>query len=257
MRFASLGSGSRGNSTLVCASGAQATTLLIDCGFSRKVVRQRIADTGVCETRIDAAFVTHEHVDHTKGMLAMCEALDIPFYSSFGTAKKMAWLSHPLWRCVRADQPVNVGAFKVRPVAVTHDALEPVQFVVQENDTRLGILTDVGRITPYVIKAYQGCHALQVEANHDVDLLEKGPYPPSLRRRVKGHFGHLSNQQCADFLQRVCWPGLMRVMVGHISEKNNDAHEIRSLLNTILESLAHHVQLLEQDSVSPWCEISA
>lgn len=254
MRYVSLGSGSRGNATLVeyCTDA-----ILIDSGFSRKTLLQRIETSGIRPESVKAAFVTHEHSDHAKGIQAFCEYLSIPFYTSFGTARRMEWTKHELWRCIRSDEPVSVGGLQICPVVVPHDAHEPLQFVIQNADGhRLGILSDLGSLTPHIVNSYQGCHALQVEANHDPGLLETGPYPPKLRARVAGAYGHLSNEQCADFIRRVKWPGLRYVTAGHISEKNNDRGLVAQALAAVLECAPDEVAMLDQDEVSPWYSLN-
>ena len=254
MRYISLGSGSRGNATLVHC-GAHA--ILIDSGFSRKVLLQRLAAAEIDLSVIRAAFVTHEHSDHAKGIPSFCEHLNIPFYASFGTARKMEWTAHPLWQCIGAGAAVQIGSLAVTPVVVPHDAHEPLQFVIENaQGLRLGILSDLGAVTPHIVGAYQGCHALQVEANHDPGMLETGPYPPVLRARVAGDYGHLSNAQCADFIARVRWPGLRFVTAGHISEKNNDRNLVRQILAPVLECHPDEVHLLEQDDLSGWFSLA-
>ncbi|MAD46899.1 MAG: MBL fold metallo-hydrolase [Oceanospirillaceae bacterium] len=253
MKYCSLGSGSRGNSTLI-ASHNQA--ILIDCGFSRKVILQRIEQAGLSADALTGVFVTHEHGDHAKGVQALCELLDIPIYASFGTARKMAWIEHPLWRCIRSDEVVNSGALNVMPVVVPHDAEEPLQFVIENAEgKRLGVLSDLGTLTPHILNAYRGCHGLQLEANHDPEMLMNGPYPPGLRARVAGNFGHLSNQQCGELLQRLHWDGLRHVTAGHISEKNNARALVSQTLSLILGCSTDEVTLLEQDAISGWLQL--
>ena len=253
MRYCSLGSGSRGNATLV-ATDDQA--LLIDCGFSRKVIMQRLQEAQQNPQTLVGVFVTHEHGDHAKGVQALCELLDIPIYSSFGTARKMGWTEHALWQCIRSEQPVGLGSMDVFPVVVPHDAEEPLQFVVQSTaGKRLGVLSDLGTLTPHILQAYNGCHGLQLEANHDPVMLMNGPYPPGLRARVAGNFGHLSNQQCAELLQRLHWQGLQHVTAGHISEKNNARELVSQTLSGILGCRAEEVKLLDQDSISAWLHL--
>lgn len=254
MKYISLGSGSRGNATLV---QYQSDAILIDSGFSRKSLLQRMDQAGVLHRELAAAFVTHEHSDHAKGITSLCEHLNIPFYASFGTARRMEWTNHALWRCIRADQQVNIGGMTVTPVVVPHDAHEPLQFVIQNADGhRLGILSDLGSLTPHIVESYAGCHALQVEANHDPQMLQNGPYPPSLRARVAGAYGHLSNEQCADFIRRVQWPGLRHVTAGHISEKNNDRNLVAQVLAAVLDCHPNEVTMLEQDTISAWYSLT-
>lgn len=253
MRYTSLGSGSRGNATLIVENER---ALLIDCGFSRKGLLQRLQMADLDPRALDAVFVTHEHGDHARGVVSLCEALNIPFYASFGTARAMQWLEHPLWRCVACSEVVTVGALAVLPVVVPHDAEEPLQYVVEDvNNHRLGVLSDLGSLTPHILQAYQGCHGLQVEANHDPDMLRKGPYPPSLQARVAGNFGHLSNQQCAELIYRLQWDGLQYVTAGHISEKNNARALVSQALCGVIGCQADDVKLLEQDRISGWLQL--
>ncbi|WP_420591746.1 MBL fold metallo-hydrolase [Bacterioplanoides sp.] len=254
MKYASLGSGSRGNATVVEHQGE---CILIDCGFSRKSTLQRMAQLDLDPAQLKAVLVTHEHSDHAKGVQTLCDALDIPFYTSFGTARKMEWLEHSRWRCIRSEQPLELIGLKITPVCVPHDAQEPLQYVMNNpQGMKLGILSDLGSLTPHIVEHYSGCHALQIEANHDPHLLQVGPYPPSLRVRVAGNYGHLSNQQCAELVARVQWGGLKRVSAGHISEKNNDRNLVRELLAPLLNCHPADVDLLEQDVVSDWYQLT-
>ena len=253
MRYASLGSGSRGNSTLIEHQG---DCILIDCGFSRKNTLLRMAQLDIDPQQLKAVLVTHEHSDHAKGVQSLCDALNIPFYTSFGTARKMQWLDHALWRCIRSEQALALIGLEIMPVCVPHDAQEPLQYVMQNpQGLKLGVLSDLGAVTPHIVEQYSGCHALQIEANHDLHLLQVGPYPPSLRQRVASNYGHLNNEQCAELVARVNWPGLKKVSAGHISEKNNDRNLVKELLAPVLNCSPADVELLEQDQVSDWYQL--
>lgn len=254
MKYISLGSGSRGNATLILE---QDRGVLIDCGFNRKTVLQRLQDSGTDPRQLEAIFVTHEHSDHANGVKALAEALAIPFYSSFGTARKMGWVEHELWRCVEADRSVSVGHLNIQPVVVPHDAEEPFQYVLENSASkRLGVLSDLGSLTPHILDNYSYCHALQLEANHDPVMLQNGPYPPSLRARVAGNFGHLSNNQCAQLIAGVQWHGLMSVTAGHISEKNNSVELVCTELSQVLDCTPSQVKILEQNQISSWLELA-
>lgn len=254
MRYISLGSGSKGNATLVME---QQQGILIDCGFSRKVVLERIAQAGVDASLLSAVFVTHEHGDHAKGVQVLCETLNIPFYASFGTARKMNWLEHPLWRCIYAEKTESLGKLAVLPVVVPHDAEEPMQFVLENSASkRLGVLSDLGSLTAHVISCYSECHGLQIEANHDVQMLMEGAYPPSLKARVASDFGHLNNQQAAELVQRVNWHGMQHITAGHISEKNNSRELVSIELSQVLDCSPNEVKLLTQDEISFWLELA-
>lgn len=254
MKYISLGSGSRGNSTLICgAKGA----VLVDCGFSKKVLLERFRHAEFDASQLQAVFVTHEHTDHAKGVQTLCESLDIPFYSSFGTAQKMGWHNHALWHCILADQKVVIEDLAVEAVVVPHDALEPLQYIVESHHgRRFGILSDLGCLTAHLVDKYQGCHALQIEANHDVEMLRKGPYPPKLIARVAGNYGHLNNGQCAELIRRVQWSGLTHIVASHISEKNNDPSLVQQELAGAIGCSPGQVRMLDQDVVSDWYQLS-
>lgn len=254
MRYISLGSGSKGNATLIVE---QQQAILIDCGFSRKALLQRVAAAGIDASILSALFVTHEHGDHAKGVQVLCEKLGIPFYASFGTARKMNWLEHPLWRCLYADKIETIGSLAIMPVVVPHDAEEPMQFVVENSASkRLGVLSDLGSLTAHVISCYSDCHGLQIEANHDVDMLRNGAYPPSLKARVASDYGHLNNQQAAYLLQRIHWQGVQHITAGHISEQNNSRELVRAELSPVLDCPPNEVNLLTQDEISFWLELT-
>lgn len=218
LRFASLGSGSRGNSTLVEWGQGM---LLIDCGFSLKEAELRLQRLGRSAGQLTAILVTHEHSDHIKGVAALSRRYNLPVYMTPGTYQGRDLGELPGLNLIHAYTPFTLNGLRVIPVAVPHDAREPAQFVLEYAGLRLGILTDLGSITPHVEASYQACDAMVLEANHDPFMLAAGQYPPSLKRRVGGHWGHLSNQQAAGFLQRLDTGRLQHLVVAHISQKNN------------------------------------
>lgn len=256
MRFASLGSGSRGNATLVQAG---ATAVLIDCGFTVKETLARLAALDFPSERLAAILVTHEHADHGKGVLALSRRLGVPFHMSPGTAIGLKCLDHPGLRLFDAHVGFTLGELWVQPVAVPHDARENCQFVLRYQATgqTFGILTDLGHVTSHVTASFAGLDALLLEANHDPDLLARGPYPASLKRRVGGPYGHLSNQQSADLLRAVDHPDLQHVMISHISEQNNDASLARDILASAIPERADRLRLNTQDSGHTWCLLEA
>lgn len=227
MRFASLGSGSRGNSTLVeWAAG----TLLIDCGFSVKETELRLDRLGKRAQDIKAILVTHEHSDHIKGVAALSRRYRLPVYMTPGTYYSRDLGELPDLRLINAYAPFEIDGLLVRPVAVPHDAREPSQFIFELSGRRLGILTDLGSITPHVEASYQACDAMVLEANHDPIMLASGSYPSSLKQRVGGQWGHLSNQQAAGFLARLDTGKLQHLVVAHISQQNNTLALAQSVL---------------------------
>lgn len=218
MEFALLGSGSKGNGTLV---KTPAGCILVDCGFTLKETEQRLEVLSVSAAELQAVFVTHEHGDHIKGVMPLARRYGVDVYATAGTARYQDLWQKPYFRCLQPGVSVALAGLDVTPITVPHDAREPCQFVFSAADKKLGLLTDLGSITSHVCEQYWGCQALIAECNHDETMLAHGPYPPGLKRRVGGDWGHLSNSQCADFLQRMDSSVLQHVVVAHISEQNN------------------------------------
>lgn len=234
---------------MICSGS---TSLLVDCGFNRKHTLLRLQQLQFDPQNLSAVFVTHEHSDHAKGVVHVCETLQIPFYASYGTARQAKWLDHPLLKIIAGGEKVELGDMTVQAVTVPHDSVEPIQFVLNDKHFRLGILSDLGSITPHLIQAYDNCHGLMLEANHDVQLLQQGPYPPSLKRRVAGDFGHLNNQQALDLLQRLKTDQLQHFIATHISEKNNNITMVQQSFSQALSCAAKDVIFAEQDKCSDW-----
>ena len=229
LEFASLGSGSQGNATVVRWAGGM---LLLDCGFTVKATEARLERLGVKPTDIHAILVTHEHGDHIGGVGPLARKYDLPVYLTEGTfqvhQKKLGRL--PCVELIRGYAPFTIEGMNITPVAVPHDAREPAQFLLHFNGLTLGILTDLGLITPHVEEQYAECDGLLVEANHDSQMLASGPYHASLKRRVSGPWGHLNNQQTAQLLSRISREQLQQLVVGHISQKNNALELVKACL---------------------------
>ena len=243
--LASLGSGSKGNATLVCFHD---TLLLIDCGFTAKQAEARLARVGVRGGDLSAILVTHEHADHAQGVAALAHKFAVPIYASHGT---MAAPQHALFgEAFDGDVPFDIGDVRVNPVRVPHDAREPTQFVMTGHGAQIGVLSDLGCVTPHVTRQFSGCDLLMLEANHDVGLLDQGRYPPALKRRIRSDLGHLSNVQAASLLAAVAHPELA-VVIGHVSEENNAS----SAIDAAFDELRHQVARFEvatQAHGQPW-----
>ncbi len=252
MRFASLGSGSRGNGTLV-QSGS--TLLLVDCGFSVRETERRMARLGVSAEQLDAVLVTHEHSDHCSGVAALSRRHQLPVYLTRGT--------HASGRCDKpwevcyfhSEAPFQLGAIRVEPIAVPHDAREPCQFVLQSRGFRLGILTDLGSITPAVLTHFRACHGLLLECNHDLEMLHAGPYPPALKRRVGGDWGHLNNRQSAALLQEIQHELMQQLVIAHISEQNNQRQRVEAALGEVFPC-DERVTWADQEDGFGWLELN-
>jgi len=181
-----------------------------------------MARLGVDPSQLSAILVTHEHSDHWKGVAPLARRYQLPVYLTAGTFRAVAETAGEAnFQLIDSHTPFAVGDIEVNPVAVPHDAREPVQFTFQCGALKLGILTDIGSLTPHVVAQYSGCHSLLVEANHDLDRLAAGPYPAFLKERVAGNWGHLNNQQTAALLQQIDSSLLETVVIGHVSTKNN------------------------------------
>lgn len=251
MRFASLGSGSGGNGTLV---SHEDTHVLIDCGFSLKEAQRRIERLGLCLSRLDAVLVTHEHSDHIKGVPALARKHRTPVYMTPGTFHSRELGRIPELHLIHNYQPFSIGALHVQPVAVPHDAREPSQFVFRHEGRSLGVLTDLGSVTSHVLEAYDGCTALLLEANHDRQMLAAGPYPASLKSRVASPWGHLSNEQTATLLQQMDTSALQHLVVGHISQNNNTVDLAKRALATVGKPLGEVYYACQEEGFS-WIDV--
>ena len=218
MDFASLGSGSKGNATLVRHGE---TLLMIDCGFSLRETTRRMARLGLSPEQLDAVLVTHEHSDHCAGVSKLSAKHQIPVYLTHGTKASGRCDGSYELLCFDCDENFSIAEIDVRTIAVPHDAAEPCQFRLSAGGRCLGVLTDLGCITPHVVSSYQGCHSLLLEFNHDPELLRNGPYPPSLQQRVRSNQGHLANGDSAKLLEKIVHEKLQHVILAHLSETNN------------------------------------
>lgn len=252
MRFAVLGSGSRGNGIAV-ASGRKA--ILFDCGFSIAETERRLARLGLDPTDLLGVFVTHEHGDHAAGVSAFARRHALPVHSSAGTRRAMGWTGID-WHCVHDGEALEVGPFEVLPYLVPHDGEETVQYVVGDGAARFGMLTDAGEVTPHVLRALAGCAGLLLECNHDPRMLAEGPYPSALKARVGGRLGHLSNVQAAAALTHWAGPGLRHVVAAHLSEKNNRPALARAALATVLGVAPDEVDCASQTAGLDWRDLA-
>ncbi len=232
------------------------TRLLIDCGFTLKQTVLRLNRLGLEPDALSAILVTHEHSDHINGVAVLARRFNLPVYMTRGTQDGIRgdWGGVEV-RPLPAGAAFQVGSVQVTSVPVPHDAREPVQYVAQARGCRIGVLTDTGHVPASVLAAYQNCQGLLVESNHDPDMLRSGPYPAYLQRRVGGDRGHLNNEQALSFIEKVAIPAGSRVLVGHISDKNNCPDLLHRLLQP-LESRLPLLGLATQTHGSPWVSLS-
>ena len=253
MRFASIGSGSRGNGTLVQAGN---TLLMVDCGFALKETEQRLLRLGIEPGQLRAVLVTHEHGDHCNGVRVLANRYGLPVYMTSGTARARQLLDVEKVVTIDSHNAFTIEDIDIQPVAVPHDAAEPVQYVFNWEGRRLGVLTDIGAITPFVREHYSSCDALLLESNHCVDMLARSAYPPSLKLRVGGRFGHLSNAQAAGLLDEIETERLQHLVIAHLSEKNNTLERVQaSLAEETLQNIGNVLYACQEEGFD-WLTIS-
>ncbi len=254
MKMASLGSGSDGNALLISAkSGITETRVMLDCGFALKDAASRLSRLDTDPNQLSGIIVTHEHQDHVGGVFRVARRHKIP-----------VWMTHGTFEAVRKDadgvqlhicrdgEPFVIGDLEIHPYTVPHDAREPVQYTATDGHCKIGVLTDVGHATPYLIDALAGCDALLLEFNHDVDMLAQSVYPPWLKARIGGQLGHLSNGQSADILKSLDRSRLRRLVAGHLSQKNNSPDKVRAVINDLPGTAEIDVVIADQAAGFGW-----
>ncbi len=217
MRVTSFGSGSNGNAFLVQAGS---TALLIDAGVPIRLLHSGLRHAGVGDSRLTATFITHEHVDHVRAAAQLCRYQPVPFLATEGTIGELRHCRAD-WTRIRATVPVRVGEIDVTPVAVSHDAADPVGFVIEHDGVRVALFTDLGETTADVRSALSDASLIVLESNYDEHMLRSGPYPAHLKRRIRGPLGHLGNADCGELLAAHMGDRTTDVWLAHLSDKNN------------------------------------
>lgn len=254
-RFACLGSGSGGNALLVEAGG---TRILVDAGFAVRELERRLAQIGVDPRDLDAILVTHEHGDHVRGAPGLARRHRIPLWMTQGTRVAAGCDEVAEFRPVNCHgQPFSVGAIQVEPFPIRHDAREPCHYLLRHGGLTLGLFTDAGEPTRHSLDLLRACDALVLECNHDPHLLATGPYPPPLRRRVGGTFGHLSNQQAAALLREMDIPRIQHLVAAHLSAKNNRPELAVHALLEVEPALKERLSVADQGRPGPWLTLNS
>jgi phosphoribosyl 1,2-cyclic phosphodiesterase len=220
MRFAVLGSGSKGNCLYVESGG---TAILIDAGFSGKEITRRLAQIDRRPEQVTAILLTHEHNDHIAGAGVLSRSLSIPVYANHGTAlggeAKMGRLH--AWREFASGDRFEFAGLHLHSFAISHDASDPVGFVASDGHCQIACCTDTGYATNLIRARLTGCQALVLEFNHDPDMLKNGPYPLELQQRIRSRRGHLANAKAGELLRELVHDRLRYVLTAHLSETNN------------------------------------
>ncbi|HET6828054.1 MAG TPA: MBL fold metallo-hydrolase [Ramlibacter sp.] len=254
LRFKSLGSGSSGNATLVQARDGNAMVhLLVDCGLGIRELERRLGGAGMAPDGIDAIFITHEHGDHIGCARQLALRERIPVWMSAGTYEAIGRPDFEgLLRIACDGQAIDLGAMQVQPFTVPHDAREPLQLSVSDGAARLGVLTDLGHVTAHVLQQLAGCGSMLLECNHDEEMLMASSYPPFLKRRVGGDWGHLANSAAAQAAQALLPGGLRQVVAAHLSEQNNRPELARQTLAEALHCAPQDIHVADQACGSAW-----
>lgn len=224
MRLCSIASGSSGNCTYV---GSETTHLLVDVGISGKRAESGLNCLGLKGSDVDGILITHEHADHVAGLGVFARKYGIPIYATHGTIEALKGMRQvgdvdPALFCeIQADQKFSIKDLTVNPMKISHDAAQPVAYRIAYGNKRVGICTDLGVYTDYTVECLKGMDALLIEANHDVHMLQVGPYPYPLKQRILGDRGHLSNENSGKLLCRILHDGLQSIVLGHLSKENN------------------------------------
>jgi phosphoribosyl 1,2-cyclic phosphodiesterase len=257
LRFASLGSGSKGNCLVAEAS---ATRVLIDCGLKLRDTEQRLARLGLAAGDITAILVTHEHGDHAGCAFDFAAAHSVTLYLTYGTLSALKdegkVLEGVKTVLIDSKKTLPVGDLEVHPFTVPHDAREPVQFVISDGVSKLGVLTDIGASTAHVEETLSGLDALVLECNYDADMLWGGAYPQWLKQRIAGPFGHLDNLQSERLLRALDRSRLKHVIAAHLSQQNNRPDLARAALARAMGCEESWISLATQEEGFGWRELS-
>jgi phosphoribosyl 1,2-cyclic phosphodiesterase len=257
MRFASIGSGSEGNGLVVEAG---ATRVMLDCGFALRETVSRLARIGLVPSDLAGIIVTHEHGDHGAGVFPLARRFGIPVWLTHGTLTALREFGSNVEtkagvELIDSQAEFAIGGLQVQPFTVPHDAREPLQYVLSDGARRLGVLTDTGSSTAHIEASLSGCDALVLECNHDLDMLMNGDYPPALKARIAGGFGHLHNGASAAILAALDRRRLKHVIAAHLSQKNNTPKLARAALSAVLGCEPEWVSVASQEEGFGWRDL--
>lgn len=224
MELCSIASGSSGNCIY---AGTDHTHIMIDAGISGKRIEEGLNSIGLKTAEMQGLFVTHEHSDHIGGLGVVARKYGIPIYATEKTiaaiqsSASVGKVDQALFHAVRPGEPVTMGDMTVEPVSISHDAADPVAYIMHQGDRSMAVITDLGTYDESLVDKLQGLDVLLLEANHDIHMLQVGSYPYPLKMRILGNRGHLSNEASGQLLGRLLHDHFGTVILGHLSKENN------------------------------------
>lgn len=223
-RICSLASGSSGNSVYI---GNESTHLLVDIGISKKRAKEALETIHVDPTSLSGIFITHEHADHISGLGVMTRGYKVPIYTTKKTwdvlqkKNSLGKIDESLVRFIKADEPFFIDEIEIMPFRSYHDAIDPMCFSFTYRESKIGFATDLGVYDDYITEHLSGSNILYLEANHDIKMLEAGPYPYYLKQRILSNLGHLSNDASSQLIEEVYHEELYHIILAHLSHENN------------------------------------
>lgn len=230
---------------------------MLDCGFAIRETERRLQRLDMSPADINGIVVTHEHQDHVGGVFKFARRHKIPVWLSFGTYQAVQKHCEGVtFHICRDGEPLAIRDLELTPYTVPHDAREPVQYVAYDGRFKFGVLTDAGRSTPHLIGALGGCHGLMLECNHDREMLANSNYPPSLRQRIGGAYGHLANDASAEILGAIDKSRLATVIGAHLSRENNTPKLARNALCGAVDPDNVQVMIACQDDGFDWIDLA-
>lgn len=259
VRLTVLGSGSSGNCAVVSTGR---TTLLIDAGLSAKQICVRLEAAGYSFDQIDGILLTHEHQDHTNGLEVLSSKRQLQLYATALTREtlqnSLRFRTAPAWNLMTTGSAFDFQDLRIESFAVPHDAVDPVGFIVADEESRLGVLSDVGFVTNLIKDRLKGADSLFIEANYDTQLLEADTKRPwATKQRISSRHGHLSNDQAAELIEYVGHSGLQHVVLGHLSDDCNDPDRASKRVLESLHGMGHtrtRVQCAARRCLTPTIE---
>ena len=224
MEMLSIASGSSGNCYYV---GTENTHLLVDAGISGKKIENALNEIDIKGSDLDGILITHEHIDHVKGLGVMARRYGIKIYATAATINEikdmicLGKLDEGLFHSIKPDAAFDIKDIRVEASSIWHDAADPVCYSMESSGKKISIATDMGAYDDYIVEKLKDSDVMVIEANHDIRMLEAGPYPYPLKMRILGNRGHLSNEASGKLIKSILNNHIRAILLGHLSKENN------------------------------------